>query len=1301
MTTESKTLRTKPFDGSKDKWKSWEPDIKSLLAGMGALVAIEEDLSKHGRKLTTIERLLKKICTKEAVHDADGKETSAPVYRDATDLEISITDIEDKAKCTLINSITDAGLKRQIALEETAYGMWALLKSIYEGGDLLTDLPGLKKELVECTPDKYSTPDGWFAELRHLNVRLRDVGEKHELDEDGMKSQIFQCLQDSKNWKTFCTAHRPTFMSAEIKLEAVQKLIRDEWKSQGSPSGKGKGGQEGDMAFATWPGKVPNKRCPKCHEYGHRAKNCPEKKDKGGKGSNQKNGSGKDKSHIQCYNCKQYGHYASKCTKDKKGSKSSARADEEEMAFAVRVEAKEVAPEPNCKQVRPESLGMPSWASICSDSSDEESYSSMPELMPRDKGDLSDDDEDDRSFVEYFAAIRRNSASAGQVQQLVQVETTPPTRMDPELVALIMEDSSVKDDVTDLEIPPLIKSRTESAVSDAPWENLEEEDEEPPELETNAYSTSSDGDEDSQGSIMTDVNGEESMSVDSQVEFVFALDDDDMDQFADKYLLDSGSTTHGTSSSVGMRGLTPCHKRITVADGTRCVATMVGDLPLLTKEGCRIVLTNVPVVPGFPRNIISLPKLMEKGCYVKRSHGNTIKVGFETPSGERELVFKKAPGEKLFYLEATRNPDGDRMLAVSLDDEEDEYDSDGPPRPLTKMDINEAHLRLGHPGIAYLRRAAKEFGWKLTGNLEFCVPCEKAKATTKRLAKEATVEATDPGERLMIDTSGPYKESLGKNRYWCLVVDDKTRRKWCYFAAHKNEFTDDLIALFDNLQARGFPVRFVRTDNAPEWEALNDPCEQRLIKRELTAPHTPQQNGRVERAYPVVRNKGYASMMSNTLTRAENMQLWAMCMSDAVDKDNMIPRLGYPNAYAPFDERPPFRPEDMIPFGTQGWKKIRTPMLRHFVPKAEEVYYVGHSKKHASDTALVFKRSTGQVVASRDVRWVYTKDLQVQDRPQLEVPLDDDTENDSDDSSEDGGPPSTEQQSQSRRVQFVRSPILTRQRARQSETRRDDVSAEAVREVVQRLSLDEPSEESDEGESLTEQVVEQAVETGNDATAEVPNVESNASTLSEAVDETTEQVNAVDGPVPVLTAPKSAKEAYNEENKANWMSPTFDEYDKFMNGAWTIEDRPDKKLLRTKNVFTIKMNPITKVDERRVRNVVLGFDMRQGQDFEESFAATPVEQSIRTHIGIAMYKMRMLQKRAKRLGRDPNQGIWKVAQVFDVKAAFLNAPADKELYIEAPILFEEFCASRGIPFERATQAIKLSMTAVHKDPEGQ
>jgi hypothetical protein len=76
------------------------------------------------------------------------------------------------------------------------------------------------------------------------------------------------------------------------------------------------------------------------------------------------------------------------------------------------------------------------------------------------------------------------------------------------------------------------------------------------------------------------------------------------------------------------------------------------------------------------------------------------------------------------------------------------------------MDINMANEKLGNQRNNTLKATLQYWGYKATGNLDPCNGCLKEKARAKDVSHKPTLnEATEPGKRLLLDTTGPFEMS--------------------------------------------------------------------------------------------------------------------------------------------------------------------------------------------------------------------------------------------------------------------------------------------------------------------------------------------------------------------------------------------------------------------------------------------------------------------------------------------------------------------------------------------------------------
>jgi transposase InsO family protein len=92
--------------------------------------------------------------------------------------------------------------------------------------------------------------------------------------------------------------------------------------------------------------------------------------------------------------------------------------------------------------------------------------------------------------------------------------------------------------------------------------------------------------------------------------------------------------------------------------------------------------------------------------------------------------------------------------------------------------------------------------------------------------------------------------SLSGCLYYVIFIDDYSRKCWIYFLKAKSDTFDKFKEYKAFIEKQiGKHIRTLRTDNGGEFESLQfeDFCKEAGIKRQLTMPYNPQQNGVVER----------------------------------------------------------------------------------------------------------------------------------------------------------------------------------------------------------------------------------------------------------------------------------------------------------------------------------------------------------------------------------------------------------------------------------------------------------------------
>ncbi|GKA97839.1 retrovirus-related pol polyprotein from transposon TNT 1-94 [Tanacetum coccineum] len=132
-----------------------------------------------------------------------------------------------------------------------------------------------------------------------------------------------------------------------------------------------------------------------------------------------------------------------------------------------------------------------------------------------------------------------------------------------------------------------------------------------------------------------------------------------------------------------------------------------------------------------------------------------------------------------------------------------------------------------------------------------CESCVLGKQTKQVFPVGKAKRANEILELVHADLCGPMRtESLGGSKYFLLFIDDYSRMSWIYFLQQKSE-TFDHFKRFKALTEKQSwkSLKVLRYDRGGEF-LLNEFvsfCEEHGIKRELTAPYSPEQNGVAKR----------------------------------------------------------------------------------------------------------------------------------------------------------------------------------------------------------------------------------------------------------------------------------------------------------------------------------------------------------------------------------------------------------------------------------------------------------------------
>jgi transposase InsO family protein len=324
------------------------------------------------------------------------------------------------------------------------------------------------------------------------------------------------------------------------------------------------------------------------------------------------------------------------------------------------------------------------------------------------------------------------------------------------------------------------------------------------------------------------------------------------------WVLDTGAMNHMTGNRESVHGA------VRFGDGSRVKICGIGAVTITGRNKEHRVLTEVYYIPSLKCNIVSLGQLEEWGCRVEIENG-VLQVfeRRETAQKERGILIRAERRNRLYLLKVNLT------TPVCL---------------ITKMDEDAWlwHAWYGHLNFRSLRDLGTKKmvdGIPLIQRVEqVCDGCALGKHHCAPFPRATSYRATTGLELVHGDLSGHITPPTpGGKRYFLLMVDDFSRYMWLELLATK----DEAFVAFKKVKCAaemesGRQLKVFRTDRGGEFKSgvFTVYCTEQGIKRNTTAPYTPQQNGVVER-----RNQSVVEMARCLM---KSMQVPAQYWGEAV-----------------------------------------------------------------------------------------------------------------------------------------------------------------------------------------------------------------------------------------------------------------------------------------------------------------------------------------------------------------------------------------------------------------------------------
>ncbi|KAG7582977.1 Zinc finger CCHC-type [Arabidopsis suecica] len=663
------------------------------------------------------------------------------------------------------------------------------------------------------------------------------------------------------------------------------------------------------------------------------------------------------------------------------------------------------------------------------------------------------------------------------------------------------------------------------------------------------------------------------------------------------WYLDNGASNHMTGDQRYFSYLDrSISGKVRFGDDSRIDIKGKGSIEFVDRNGELRKLVDVYFIPELKSNIISLGQATESGCDVRMR-------------GE-DLTMHDHKGKLLVKAVRSRN----RLYKVIMGIKEPMclYSS-------TQTDSERWHARLGHINLETLKSMVKKELVRGISQINFekkiCGSCLLGKQTRQVFPQTTMFRASKALELIHGDLCGPITPStVAENRYVFVLIDDYSRYMWTVLLKEKSQAFEK-FKRFKSLveQETGEKIQTLRTDRGGEFvsQEFNDFCESTGIKRHLTAPYTPQQNGVVER-----RNRTLMEMTRSILKhmRVPNF-LWGEAVRHSTYLLNRI-------ATRSLKDKTPYEMlRSKVPsinhlrvFGCIGYVKTEKPHLRKLDDRSRVLVHLG--TEPGSKAYRLYDPQNKKAVVSRDVVFDETKGWNWNR-----------TNEESDNIGE-------------LRIEFGlfgNHGIQAIEPNREPEIERIEEEDTGTVETspMDHESNKDLSEDENDNESQTQPG---KIVTKSGRVVTKPKYLQDYILLGE--EEGERLLMCLDDEPWDFDEAKESKE---------WMAACKDEIHSIeKNNTWDLVDQPQGvKPIGLKWVFKLKRNSDGSISKHKARLVAKGYVQKHGIDFEDVFAPVARIETIRLLISLSASKG------------------WEIHHL-DVKTAFLHGELKETVYVVQP-----------------------------------
>ena len=690
------------------------------------------------------------------------------------------------------------------------------------------------------------------------------------------------------------------------------------------------------------------------------------------------------------------------------------------------------------------------------------------------------------------------------------------------------------------------------------------------------------------------------------------------------WYLDTGASNHMTGDASQFFELNfAVGGTVRFGDGSTVRIEGRGTVLFETRNGEHKALTDVYYIPKLKSNIVSLGQLEERGCKIVLEDGYLW--GYDR---QRMLLLKvKRQQNRLYILNLDRTDPV--CLLSSFEDTAWKW-----------------HARYGHLNFQSLRQLGQRSMVQGMPSIEhveqLCDGCLVGKQRRAPFPRESVNRASKVLELVHGDLCGPITPATPSgNKYFLLVVDDFSRYMWIVLLKSKDQALQafKLIKTAAEVEAEA-KLKAFRTDRGGEFTSkeFTSFCELHGIKRYLTAPYSPQQNGVVERRNQTVVAMARSMMKSKGLPG----RFWGEAVTTAVYLLNRAPTKSVVGM-TPYEAWCGRKPtvDHLRTFGCVAHVKTVAGHVSKLADRSTPMVMIGYET--GSKAYRVYNPATRKVQVTRDVifeeekswAWGGSNEPEVSRSDDMfHVVYDQDAGHDSgyhhhhDDDQE---PPATPATPASPPPQ---NPAVTAVAQGESAA----AAAKSAEFAASAATSAGPGHDNSRQRPPTPEKLK-------------PVLELYPTPVRRKIEDAEKKEARGRRCLLGMEEPANFDQAKGEES---WQRAMQEEMSSIQeNNAWSLVNLPDgQRAIGLKWVFKVKKDSNGAVLKHKARLVAKGYVQQQGIDFEEVFAPVARMESVRLLIALAAYEG------------------WQLHHM-DVKSAFLNGDLQEEVYVSQPPGFIE------------------------------